>query len=368
LLRVALDDLIDAGFHVLHAAVRSSFVSAFYRSTGEGLLRERDSLGRESDPGFMRRYIELTPALAIAKANRGIRVLTTRTALPRSSRTLKRMAFYREIMRPQGWRHTVSLCFWGNPEADVPIFVMSVYRSTTDRDFTKQEVAALERLHPLLDCAVNRLYEREAAAMVRDGMIGVVSHGVRAFAILDGNLAVIQATDAARESCAAWLDDGAATPSENGSPAWCLPAVLANTCREMHHEWQTVVRDSLRTTGPSQHRTVTHPRVQDLTAAITMIRPNMTGVAAPTFVLEFDRVVHGVALDTPDRSLPILQTMTATERAVAFVLADGLSNQEIADKLGKSVHAVKFLLHTIYRKSGVASRAALVAVLRSRWT
>jgi DNA-binding CsgD family transcriptional regulator len=58
--------------------------------------------------------------------------------------------------------------------------------------------------------------------------------------------------------------------------------------------------------------------------------------------------------------------MTVAERAVAMVLADGLSNQEIAERLGKSVDAVKFLLHRIYHKTGFPGRTALVAVLRSR--
>jgi DNA-binding CsgD family transcriptional regulator len=96
-----------------------------------------------------------------------------------------------------------------------------------------------------------------------------------------------------------------------------------------------------------------------------MVCPN-AGLAEPTFVLEFDRRVHGVVLATPDRSLPVLQKMTPAERAVAMVLADGFSNQEIADQLGKTVDAVKFLLHRIYHKTGIPSRAALVAVMRPR--
>ena len=94
--------------------------------------------------------------------------------------------------------------------------------------------------------------------------------------------------------------------------------------------------------------------------------PKTADLAEPTFVLELDRRVHGVTLDTPDRSVPMLQKMTAAERAVAMVLADGFSNQEIADQLGKTVDAVKFLLHRIYQKTGIPSRAALVAVLRAR--
>jgi DNA-binding CsgD family transcriptional regulator len=97
-----------------------------------------------------------------------------------------------------------------------------------------------------------------------------------------------------------------------------------------------------------------------------MICPSTTGLAEPTFVLEFDRRLHGVSLDTPDRSIPVLRKLTKAERAVAMVLADGCSNQEIADRLGKSIHAVKFLLHKIYEKTGVPNRAALVAVLRTR--
>jgi DNA-binding CsgD family transcriptional regulator len=81
-------------------------------------------------------------------------------------------------------------------------------------------------------------------------------------------------------------------------------------------------------------------------------------------MLEFDRRVHGLALDGPDESTAVLRAMTPSERAVAIALADGLSNQEIADRLGKTVSAVKFLLHRAYQKTGVPNRAALVAVLR----
>jgi DNA-binding CsgD family transcriptional regulator len=46
--------------------------------------------------------------------------------------------------------------------------------------------------------------------------------------------------------------------------------------------------------------------------------------------------------------------LTRAERAVALVLMEGVSNQEIADRLAKSFDAVKFLLHRIYQKTGPA--------------
>jgi DNA-binding CsgD family transcriptional regulator len=359
-----LDALIETAFNVLRSAVVCDFASAFYRSAGNGLLKERDSRGRESDPALMRRYVELTPALPIAMANRGINVLSTRTILPGIAE-LRKTAFYREIMQPQGWRHAVSLCFWGDPAAEAPIFVASAYRSEGRRDFADREIASLSRIHPFIDCAVNRLHEREAATTVHDSIAMAMRDGTPGFAILDRNLLLVQANPIARQLCAAWVED-AATEAENSSPTWHLPPVLQTACRELHHEWQSLLRADPDAAGIPRDRPVVHPRVPGLTARITLICPNTADLAEPMFVLDVDRRVHGVTLDTPDRAVPILQKMTAAERAVAMVLADGFSNQEIADQLGKTVDAVKFLLHRIYQKTGIPSRAALVAVLRAR--
>jgi DNA-binding CsgD family transcriptional regulator len=360
-----LDALIDTAFDVLRAAVECDFASAFYRSTGDGLLKERDSRGRQSGAAFMRRYVELTPALPIARANRGISVLSTRTILPGIAE-LRKTAFYREIMQPQGWRHAVSLCFWGDPPAEAPIFVTSAYRREGRSDFSDLEIARLARIHPFLDCAVNRLNEREAAKTVRDGIAMAVRDGTPGFAILDRNLLLVEANPVARQLCAAWEEDAVPTDTESSSPAWHLPPELQAACRDLHHEWQSLLRADPDATGIRRDRPVAHPRVPGLTAWITLVCPKTANLGEPTFVLELDRRVHGVTLDTPDRAAPILQKMTASERAVAMILADGFSNQEIADQLGKTVDAVKFLLHRIYQKTGIPNRAALVAVLRAR--
>jgi DNA-binding CsgD family transcriptional regulator len=246
----------------------------------------------------------------------------------------------------------------------MPVFVISADRSEGRSDFSDHELAVLTGLHPFLDCAVNRLHEREAAATVHDSIAMAMRDGTPGFAILDRNLLLVQANPVARRLCAAWVDDAVAD-AENLSPTWHLPPVLQTACRELHHEWQSLLRADPDAAGIRRDRPVVHPRVPGLTGRITLVCPNTADLAEPMFVLELDRRVHGVTLDTPDRSVPVLQKMTASERAVAIVLADGLSNQEIADHLGKSVVAVKFLLHRIYEKTGVPSRAALVAVLRA---
>jgi DNA-binding CsgD family transcriptional regulator len=54
-----------------------------------------------------------------------------------------------------------------------------------------------------------------------------------------------------------------------------------------------------------------------------------------------------------------LPQLTESEREVAFVVAEGLSNEEAAARLGKTIHAVKSLLHRTYEKLGVSNRARL---------
>ena len=130
-------------------------------------------------------------------------------------------------MQAQGWRHAVALSFWSDPPAEMPIFVTSAYRIEGESDFSEQDIAGLEGIHPYLDCAVNApggkmCYEREAAKTVRDGMAAVRDE-TRGFAILDGNLLPVQANPLARQLCAAWADDGAAAAAE-GSSAGVSPA------------------------------------------------------------------------------------------------------------------------------------------------
>jgi DNA-binding CsgD family transcriptional regulator len=112
-----------------------------------------------------------------------------------------------------------------------------------------------------------------------------------------------------------------------------------------------------------KRRTVHHARVKTLSAVITMVCRAPSSLSEPSFVLELERrALHASAKRAT--GAPLLQRLTATERAVVLVLVEGLSNQEIADRLTKSVDAVKFLLHRVYQKTGVTSRVALVAALR----
>jgi DNA-binding CsgD family transcriptional regulator len=341
-----LDALIDAAFRIIRGAVPCDFASAFYRYSDKGLLKERDSRGREYPPDFTRRYIELSPAIPIARAKPGINLISTRGVLPDSDRELAKSEFHREIMQVQGWRHAVAMCFWSDPPAELPVFVASVNRRHGRPDFSRSDLAALRNIYPFISCAVNRLHELEAARSVRDGIAMTVRRGARGVVVLDWNLCLVEANPVARRFCASWGDTTARSRTPRARRNWRLPAALANACRDL--------RDDRISPGP-----ISHPYLLGVTASISMICHSETGLSDPSFVIELEKI------EKPDHQSLLLQKMTAAEGAAALALADGLSNQEVADELGKSVQAVKFLLHRIYEKTGLANRAALVAALRT---
>lgn len=56
-----------------------------------------------------------------------------------------------------------------------------------------------------------------------------------------------------------------------------------------------------------------------------------------------------------------LESLTRRERQVLELAAHGQTNNAIGDKLGLSVHAVKFHLASVYRKLGVTNRTEAAA-------
>jgi DNA-binding CsgD family transcriptional regulator len=57
---------------------------------------------------------------------------------------------------------------------------------------------------------------------------------------------------------------------------------------------------------------------------------------------------------------PLCSPLTPSERQVLHWLAQGQSNKQIGQRLGKSVHTVKNQIHSVLNKTGFASRYQLI--------
>lgn len=72
---------------------------------------------------------------------------------------------------------------------------------------------------------------------------------------------------------------------------------------------------------------------------------------------EFERLARPRVAASSDHPI---EGLTAREREVLVLVADGLSNREIGARLEISEHTVKFHLAAIFGKLGVATRAEAV--------
>jgi DNA-binding CsgD family transcriptional regulator len=350
-----LDQFIDESFKILHDTVSCEYVSAIYQRAGDGLYRERDSKGRIWSGEFMRRYVELTPAIPFVLRNPGVPVISTRDAMPGSESEILQSPFYREVMQRQGWRHAAVLCFWIEPPV-FPVLVLSALRSSKQSDFSRRDLNRFERLHPFLSPAVTRLRQASISAAVSKGVSRAMRLASRGVIVVDSQLTIVCCNPRGRQALGRWhgSPEGGRKLADRSSR---LPPVLAAACNRVGRLVQTATR---RTAGsaPERHERVHGGRGSGLAASVTAMC-GTDGIGEPCFVIEFDDHVAAAT----GRIAPVLAMLTRAERDVALAVAEGLSNKEAAAQLGKTLDAVKFLLHRAYKKLGTSNRTQTALLL-----
>ena len=75
---------------------------------------------------------------------------------------------------------------------------------------------------------------------------------------------------------------------------------------------------------------------------------------------EWARLGKPAAPASDRRFDPPIESLTAREREVLALVADGLHNREIAARLGVSEHTVKFHLGAVFGKLGASTRTEAV--------
>jgi DNA-binding NarL/FixJ family response regulator len=97
-------------------------------------------------------------------------------------------------------------------------------------------------------------------------------------------------------------------------------------------------------------------------AILGAVRQIMNGIS----VLDPKVMQRLTALMSGNGSNELYDDMTAREREIATLLADGLTNRQIADKLYISEGTVKNYISTIYDKTGIHDRVKLVVALSGK--
>jgi transcriptional regulator of acetoin/glycerol metabolism/DNA-binding CsgD family transcriptional regulator len=111
-----------------------------------------------------------------------------------------------------------------------------------------------------------------------------------------------------------------------------------------------VAEEMMTTTAPDPVEVV----LTNGTRVVMRCEPILDGGAALGVVMHLD-----AGSDLRSRPLLGLGSLTGTERSVANLVAEGLTNRQIAERVFISRHTVDFHLRSIFRKVGVASRVEL---------
>jgi DNA-binding CsgD family transcriptional regulator len=120
------------------------------------------------------------------------------------------------------------------------------------------------------------------------------------------------------------------------------------------------------TKAENQAEWVTHPEDPGLKALISRISDEEHPSFPSNYLVRFSFLKAGPADDAYEPSpahLTVLAQLSQAERAVAMMVLQGLSNQEVAARLHRHPSTVKDHLTNIYAKLGIANRMQLSRLL-----
>lgn len=252
------------------------------------------------------------------------------------------------------WAEFVHLAFWDHAR---PMAVMSIRRSSSQPRFSGDELAFLEQIHPVIDAGLYRLraleFERARSVAMQQMLCG----GPTPSLLFDADGNIVFATDSAIGLWQRW-NHAEATPAarraksqrhgdaeDPGAGDAVLPGLVG----------QCPVEGSRR---------LRHPRIPGFTALIEPVRVQGSVLSRPVYGMLTFIECPPSADDTRSSTDPMLERLSPSERKVALLVAEGLRNNEIAERLCRSRRTVESQLNSIYGKCNVQSRTQLLREMR----
>ena len=346
---------IEAAFNLLRATVRCDFLLFHDFVDEKNFPVVRDSQGKEYPFDSVQNAHIVEAATAYAQVRPGTRLIPAPGGL----------------LADAGCTDHLGPCtcvlFWGKRHSGFPETAFSVFRLAGQRDFSSDDFAALDNVHPHLETALDCLKTRLDSRSTQEGLVAVIRDLPLGSILLNWELNVVYANRSGKKHWITWRQGESAKNLKFGRRDCSVPTEIEQACREIQRDWTASLRDKSPTKFCKVRR-VEHGAQPCLHATITILS-HRTPMARPSFLVRIERRPEAKA-KTPKTtfSASVLDILTLSEREVALKTSEGLSNQEIADELGKTVCAVKFLQHMIYKKLQISNRSRLVALLRPEVT
>jgi DNA-binding CsgD family transcriptional regulator/PAS domain-containing protein len=211
--------------------------------------------------------------------------------------------------------------------------------------------------------AFEKLLQAENENSTLLSMRALVGHSCTGLVTLDWDLRPTYANRAAIQYCSSWTQEEETNGWKSGKNRVALPEDIFKECVRLK---KTLADQKAEDARPEPATVVQCAGVPGLRASIRLVRVLPTGLRRPFFQVRFERPI-GAASRAGQRKNAVADDirsfLSPSERELLEVAAEGLSNEEIASRLGKSVATVKSQIQSIYRKLSISNRSELIARL-----
>jgi DNA-binding CsgD family transcriptional regulator len=344
-----------------HHSVRVSFndLAVFKPS----LIRDTLPLKCNLSYLFERNLHDPTPGFL--REHAGIHVSTYRAQVAAAC-TAREGEFFRRFMRPEGWDKDAEIYFWNSSRLEA---YLCVRRAPGQPEFADDELKLLEDLREALGGCVHRLRAQHRERLALHCYETILAQAPIPVLVLDWNLDPVFLNNAARAASAEWLLGAeAARALKLGQFGDIPPEVVAGCEKERTRlEAAGFRRDARRERFEPRFASVFHPKRDDFFAQIETVDGDRETIGLPSFVIRFQRATlartEREAFFSVDTELTALSCLSPCEREIVMLVREGLSNQDIADRLSKSVPTVKMQLQSVFRKLNVTNRTQIAALL-----
>lgn len=249
-----------------------------------------------------------------------------------------------------GWREFIHLAFWDGTRLEA---VLSIRILTAHTELSDAELAFLAELYPLLDASLQRVRMLESDRLRHKAVEDLLYALPLAALLVDGNLVPSYMSREAKRICRRWSTD----TERDG----CLPRAIELPLRR----WMEDAAGTAAAAGQRATFTVAHPQrpTQSLRVEISSAPGNSFRHAQHLLILAADGEGDDAGDAAAARSLPLLTCLSPSERKVAGLVASGLRNDAIAERLCRSRKTIESQISSIFRKLNVSNRTQLARLL-----
>lgn len=256
-----------------------------------------------------------------------------------------------------GWRDFIHLAFWNDSRLEV-VLSLRLHREHTE--LTENELTFLADLYPLLDACLQRVQALESDRVRHQAFEALLDHLPIAIVLVDTQLTPHYMSREAQRLCHRWRND----IERSGR----LPTAIEMPLRQQMQS-QACSSDRLAHDAgdarPSTSLTIAHAQRTNQRLRVDIGSfPRSSGPHA-LIPLTFTATDEGIDSNhaSASRTLSLLKCLSPSERKVAQLVAAGLRNDAIAERLCRSRKTIESQISSIFRKLNVANRTQLARML-----